>query len=164
MVDCKKRYPRIFRRRKQFSSVNWNISMRCTLICFFFQHPLGRCQKCICNNNIDPTAPNNCNTTTGECLRCLYNTVGFSCEFCRPGFFGNALTRSCQGSPLNEIRKFQVLTWSIWGKVFKNGPSKICGRQPLKKFEVIWSAMFCPISEQNIGCCFLLISSSRLHK
>ena len=23
---------------------------------------------------------------------------------------------------------------------FKNGPSKICGRQPLKKFEVIWSA------------------------
>ena len=21
---------------------------------------------------------------------------------------------------------------NIWGKVFKNGPSKICGRQPLK--------------------------------
>ena len=28
----------------------------------------------------------------------------------------------------------------IWVKVFKNGPSKICGKQPLKKFEVIWSA------------------------
>ena len=27
-----------------------------------------------------------------------------------------------------------------WDKVFKNGPSKICGRQP--KFEVIWSAVF----------------------
>ena len=26
------------------------------------------------------------------------------------------------------------------GQVFKKGPSKICGRQPLKKFEVIWSA------------------------
>ena len=25
-------------------------------------------------------------------------------------------------------------------QVFKNGPSKICGKQPLKKFEVIWSA------------------------
>ena len=24
------------------------------------------------------------------------------------------------------------------GKIFKNGPSQICGRQPLKKFEVIW--------------------------
>ena len=23
----------------------------------------------------------------------------------------------------------------IWGKVFKSGPSKICGRQPFKKFE-----------------------------
>ena len=26
-----------------------------------------------------------------------------------------------------------------WYKVFKNGPSEICGRQPLK-FEVVWSA------------------------
>ena len=25
-------------------------------------------------------------------------------------------------------------------QVFKNGPSKICGRYSLKKFEVIWSA------------------------
>ena len=22
----------------------------------------------------------------------------------------------------------------IWGKVFKNGPSRICGRQPIKDF------------------------------
>ena len=28
----------------------------------------------------------------------------------------------------------------IWDKVFKNGPSKICGRQTLKKIERIWSA------------------------
>ena len=28
----------------------------------------------------------------------------------------------------------------IWDKAFKNGPCKICGRQPLKKFEEIWSA------------------------
>ena len=27
-----------------------------------------------------------------------------------------------------------------WDKVFKNGRNKICGRQPLKKFELIWSA------------------------
>ena len=29
---------------------------------------------------------------------------------------------------------------NICGKVFKNGPSKICERQPLKKNEVTWSA------------------------
>ena len=32
------------------------------------------------------------------------------------------------------------LLWIILAKVFKNGPSKICGRQPLKNFELIWSA------------------------
>ena len=30
-----------------------------------------------------------------------------------------------------------MLNKIIWDKVFKNGPSKICGRQPLKKFT--WS-------------------------
>ena len=29
--------------------------------------------------------------------------------------------------------------WDIWDKLFKNGPSKICGRQPLK----IWRDMAC---------------------
>ena len=29
-----------------------------------------------------------------------------------------------------------INTWSIiWDKVFKNGPSKICGRQPLKNLK-----------------------------
>ena len=28
-----------------------------------------------------------------------------------------------------------------WDKVFKNGPSKICGRQPLKNFT--WSIIEC---------------------
>lgn len=110
IVITNKNIQEFFAAEKTFSSVNWNISVRCTQTCFFFvQHPLGRCQKCICNNNIEPTAAGNCNTTTGECLRCLYNTIGFSCEFCRPGFFGNALTRSCKGIPLIEICKFQVL-------------------------------------------------------
>ena len=27
-----------------------------------------------------------------------------------------------------------------WFRVFNNGPSKICGRQPSKKFEGIWTA------------------------
>ena len=28
----------------------------------------------------------------------------------------------------------------IWDKVFKNGPSKICGRQPWKNLKGVWSA------------------------
>ena len=30
---------------------------------------------------------------------------------------------------------------NIWDKVFQNGPSKICGRQPLKNFT--WSILEC---------------------
>ena len=29
----------------------------------------------------------------------------------------------------------------FWVKIFKNGPSNTCGRQPFKKFEVMWSAI-----------------------
>ena len=32
----------------------------------------------------------------------------------------------------------------MWDKVFKNGPSKICGRQPLKNFS--WSILECFVS------------------
>ena len=31
-----------------------------------------------------------------------------------------------------NIRSLLFVLFHIWGKVFKNGPSKICGRQPLK--------------------------------
>ena len=27
----------------------------------------------------------------------------------------------------------------IWDKVFKSGPSKVCGRQPFKNLKGIWS-------------------------
>ena len=30
---------------------------------------------------------------------------------------------------------------TIWGEVFKNGQSKVCGRQPLKNFEGVGSAI-----------------------
>ena len=45
----------------------------------------------------------------------------------------------------------------MWGKVFKNGPSKICGRQPLKKFEVIWSAEADHITSNFLKGCLLQI-------
>ena len=40
---------------------------------------------------------------------------------------------------LGNILNFPSLN-VIWDKVFKNGTSKIFGRQPLKNLKVIWSA------------------------
>ncbi|XP_064648977.1 laminin subunit gamma-1-like isoform X2 [Lineus longissimus] len=50
------------------------------------------CEKCTCNGNIDPNAVANCNTTSGECLKCVYNTAGANCDECLPGHWGDALT------------------------------------------------------------------------
>lgn len=55
----------------------------------------GTCQPCICNNNINPDDPGSCDGTTGECLKCLYNTEGFACEHCRSGYFGDATQQNC---------------------------------------------------------------------
>ncbi|XP_050312326.1 laminin subunit gamma-1-like isoform X2 [Anthonomus grandis grandis] len=81
----------------------------------YFGDPRGRfgppsqCLPCDCNENIDPNAIGNCNSTSGECLRCIYNTGGRRCEVCLPGFFGNALVlpkgdcKRCQCHPLGTI-------------------------------------------------------------
>ncbi|CAM1303920.1 LAMC3 (predicted), partial [Pycnogonum litorale] len=53
--------------------------------------PKTDCEKCNCNENVDTNAVGNCNRTTSECLKCIYNTGGASCEICLPGFFGDAL-------------------------------------------------------------------------
>ncbi|XP_069161690.1 laminin subunit gamma-1 isoform X3 [Procambarus clarkii] len=63
----------------------------------FFGDPKGRhgpprpCEACDCNGNIDPNAVANCNRTTGECLKCIFNTGGFYCDQCLSGFYGDAL-------------------------------------------------------------------------
>ena len=53
------------------------------------------------------------------------------------------------------IRLMALFLGIIWDKVFKNGPSKICGRQPLKRFswsileylhwyaDSVWFTLFC---------------------
>ncbi|XP_059094696.1 laminin subunit gamma-1-like isoform X3 [Tigriopus californicus] len=71
----------------------------------YFGDPMGRlgpvrpCLKCDCNNNVDSNAIGNCNSTTGECLRCIDNTDGFNCERCKSGFFGDALALKKPGDP-----------------------------------------------------------------
>ncbi|XP_055378436.1 laminin subunit gamma-1 [Condylostylus longicornis] len=49
------------------------------------------CKSCDCNGNVDPNAVGNCNRTTGQCLKCIYNTDGDHCDQCLPGHFGDPL-------------------------------------------------------------------------
>lgn len=64
----------------------------------FYGDPKGvfgsvrECQPCDCNSNVDLNAIGNCNSTTGECLKCIYNTGGFLCDQCLPGYYGDALS------------------------------------------------------------------------
>uniref|UniRef100_A0A1I7SML4 BMA-LAM-1 n=1 Tax=Bursaphelenchus xylophilus TaxID=6326 RepID=A0A1I7SML4_BURXY len=53
------------------------------------------CKKCVCNDNIDPNYIQQCDRT-GKCLNCYYNTTGFDCEKCAPGFWGDA-TKDLKG-------------------------------------------------------------------
>ncbi|CAI6348984.1 unnamed protein product [Macrosiphum euphorbiae] len=53
--------------------------------------PISICKSCDCNSNVDPNGIGNCNRTTGDCLKCIYNTGGAQCDQCLPGYFGDAL-------------------------------------------------------------------------
>uniref|UniRef100_UPI00398E7DE0 laminin subunit gamma-3-like n=1 Tax=Pristiophorus japonicus TaxID=55135 RepID=UPI00398E7DE0 len=63
----------------------------------YFGDPLGQrqyvrpCSQCQCNGNTDPNAVGNCDHVTGECLKCLFRTIGHYCDRCDHGFYGNAL-------------------------------------------------------------------------
>ncbi|XP_074000722.1 laminin subunit beta-4 [Numenius arquata] len=61
------------------------------------------CAPCPCNNNIDVTDPESCNRVTGECTKCLHNTHGANCQFCKPGYFGSALDQNCQRCTCNLV-------------------------------------------------------------
>lgn len=56
----------------------------------------GSCQECDCNGNMNRNHGGNCDGHTGKCLRCLYETDGDHCEFCRDGFHGDALMQRCE--------------------------------------------------------------------
>uniref|UniRef100_A0A3P8X3L1 Laminin subunit beta-1 n=1 Tax=Cynoglossus semilaevis TaxID=244447 RepID=A0A3P8X3L1_CYNSE len=56
----------------------------------------GECRPCQCNNNIDVSDPESCDSRTGECRQCLYHTEGGACENCRLGYYGDALSQDCR--------------------------------------------------------------------
>lgn len=49
------------------------------------------CKPCQCNGNIDLNEPGNCDSVSGECLRCMNNTFGVACNLCKPGYYGDAI-------------------------------------------------------------------------
>ncbi|XP_053262092.1 laminin subunit beta-4 isoform X1 [Podarcis raffonei] len=72
----------------------------------FYRNPdavASQCLPCSCNNNIDVADPDSCDKDTGECLKCLHNTHGPSCEFCKPGYFGSAFLQNCRKCNCNPL-------------------------------------------------------------
>lgn len=63
----------------------------------------GSCEQCDCSGNIDMTVEGSCDSTTGECLKCLHNTEGPMCENCADGYYGDAKIRSCQRCVCNNL-------------------------------------------------------------
>ncbi|XP_034411425.1 LOW QUALITY PROTEIN: laminin subunit gamma-2 [Cyclopterus lumpus] len=57
------------------------------------------CRSCQCNGHIDVDMEGSCDRSSGECLKCLNNTMGLSCEACMPGFYRGpaaAATAACK--------------------------------------------------------------------
>ncbi|XP_030828530.1 laminin subunit beta-1 [Strongylocentrotus purpuratus] len=63
----------------------------------------GVCNLCSCNGNTLSSTPGNCDARSGKCLQCLYNTDGFNCEQCAPGFYGDAIQRTCRDCQCNVL-------------------------------------------------------------
>lgn len=60
------------------------------------QIPGGSCVACNCSENWNFEEEGNCDPSSGVCLKCLFNTEGDHCEFCKPGFYGNAVGDHCK--------------------------------------------------------------------
>ncbi|XP_053566671.1 laminin subunit alpha-2 isoform X2 [Bombina bombina] len=61
------------------------------------QVPGETCKPCQCNNNLDLSVPECCDSKTGICLICKPGIAGQYCDKCGDGYFGDALgPSSCQ--------------------------------------------------------------------
>ncbi|XP_062259930.1 laminin subunit gamma-2 [Platichthys flesus] len=54
------------------------------------------CRPCECNGHIDVSVEGSCDRRSGECLRCVNNTRGRSCEACVTGFHRSRLADACK--------------------------------------------------------------------
>ncbi|XP_006823268.2 laminin subunit alpha-2-like, partial [Saccoglossus kowalevskii] len=68
----------------------------------YYGNPLvlnDTCKPCMfnCNNNLDVNSEGNCNSISGECLKCINNTAGAYCGRCIDGYYGDAIVeKNCQ--------------------------------------------------------------------
>ncbi|KAG1714971.1 Multiple epidermal growth factor-like domains protein 8 [Nymphon striatum] len=77
------------------------------------------CHKCQCNNHGNATA-GICDSTTGICF-CQDQTMGHSCEDCKPGFYGNPRNG---GQCFRECESRAVVTSLESGGLGSNGENK----------------------------------------
>ncbi|XP_013397032.1 laminin subunit alpha-2 isoform X2 [Lingula anatina] len=71
----------------------------------YFGNPLvpgNYCQPCACSGNINPNAVGNCDRTTGQCLKCLFNTEGWNCAQCKPDYYGMVYGKGCKECDCNQ--------------------------------------------------------------
>ncbi|KAM3604282.1 uncharacterized protein V6R79_008893 [Siganus canaliculatus] len=54
------------------------------------------CRPCRCNGHIDVGVAGSCDRSSGECLRCVNNTKGRSCESCQDGFYRARVADACK--------------------------------------------------------------------
>ncbi|XP_044075483.1 laminin subunit gamma-2 [Siniperca chuatsi] len=54
------------------------------------------CRPCQCNGHIDVRVAGSCDRSSGECLKCLNNTKGRSCEACVRGFYHSRASDACK--------------------------------------------------------------------
>ncbi|XP_056247590.1 laminin subunit gamma-2 [Seriola aureovittata] len=54
------------------------------------------CRPCECNGHMDVSVAGSCDRSSGECLKCLNNTKGWSCESCLRGFYHSRAADACK--------------------------------------------------------------------
>ncbi|KAF3857613.1 hypothetical protein F7725_010814 [Dissostichus mawsoni] len=54
------------------------------------------CRPCQCNGHIDVSVTGSCDRGSGECLKCVNNTKGPSCESCLRGFYHSRAADACK--------------------------------------------------------------------
>ncbi|KAL3055765.1 hypothetical protein OYC64_018452 [Pagothenia borchgrevinki] len=54
------------------------------------------CRPCQCNGHIDVSVVGSCHRGSGECLKCVNNTNGPSCESCLRGFYHSRAADACK--------------------------------------------------------------------
>ncbi|XP_018901355.2 laminin subunit gamma-1 isoform X1 [Bemisia tabaci] len=109
--------------------------------------PVRLCQPCDCSQNVDANAIGNCNRTTGECLKCIYNTGGPTCAECLPGFYGDALA-----TPKGDCKPCQC--YSLGTVETQDGPpvcDQLTGQCQCKPHVVGTNCDQCEAGFYNIG-------------